>query len=108
MKVGQLYEASQLDATARAGTRPSRETPGGGASGAVGRPAADADRVELSEAVKVPGQGDDAIDPERVAALKKAIDEGKYHINVEKIAATMISQAAELVETLARVGRPPR
>jgi flagellar biosynthesis anti-sigma factor FlgM len=107
MKVGQLYEANQLDATSRVGTRPARDPIRPVDPAATQAAGVEADRVELSGAAAK--AGDDAvIDSARVQAVQKAIAEGRYQIHVEKIADTMISQAAELVETLAKVARSAR
>ncbi len=108
MKVGQLYEANQLDATSRVGTRPARDAtrPVDPAATQVAA-GLETDRVELSGAATKAGE-DAVVDAARVQAIQKAIAEGRYQIHVERIADTMISQAAELVETLAKVARSTR
>jgi flagellar biosynthesis anti-sigma factor FlgM len=101
MKVGQPNDAQPIDPP----SRPSGQTPGtprAAVPGAIDRVPGETDRVELSWAAKAAGQSSDAFDPVKVAGLQKQIAEGLYPINVEKIAASMISQAAELLETLAR------
>ncbi len=104
MKVGQLNDAQPIDPLPRPSgqAQAASRTP---VPGAVDRAAGETDRVELSWAAKNAGQANEAFDPVKVAGLQKQIAEGLYPINVEKIAASMISQAAELLETLSQPER---
>ena len=101
MKIGQLYEAAQIDVTSRVGTRPPGGNVGGSTPAAAPPVPAETDKVELS-AHKLPDSSDDTVRLSRVEDVQKAIAEGRYPIDGAKIAEKMISQAAELVETLAQ------
>lgn len=103
MKVGQLYEAAQIDATSRVGTRPAGGNVGGTSAAATSPVPAETDKVQIS-ARSLANQDHDTVNLARAADLQKAIAEGRYPIDPRKIAQTMISQAAELVETLASRG----
>lgn len=100
MKVGQLYETNQVDAATRLGTRNGRDLPVGRNGGQREAGTVDSDRVKLSDAARKAAAADDSFDAARVSALQKAIAEGRYPVDAGKIADAMISQAAELLQTL--------
>jgi len=100
MKVGQLYETTQVDAATRLGTRTGRDLPVGKNSGGRDTGTVETDRVKLSDAARKAAGADDSFDAVRVSALQKAIAEGRYPVDASKIADAMISQAAELLRTL--------
>lgn len=103
MKVGQLYEAAQIDATSRVGTRPAGLPVGGATSTAAPPVGPETDTVELSITSLPPGPAaNSGIDEAKVNAIRKALSEGKYQIDIAKIADSMIAQAAELVEAISR------
>lgn len=101
MKVGQLYEANTIDAVNRAGARTGRDLPVGRNRADRDPGTVDTDRVKLSDAALRASGADDSFDAARVSALQKAIAEGRYPVDAAKIADAMISQAAELLQTLA-------
>lgn len=100
MKIGQLYETNQVDAVIRTGARPAREMPGNKQNVGSQAPAADTDRVEVSDAAREAAARGEEFDLGKVTALQKAIAEGRFPVNAEKIADAMISQAAELLHNL--------
>ena len=104
MKIGQLYETNQIDAVNRVGARTGRDLPVGGNGGGRDSGPVDTDRVKLSDAALRAGMAEDSFDAVRVSALQQAIAEGRYPVDAAKIADAMISQAAELLQTLGRPG----
>ena len=53
------------------------------------------------------GGADDSFDAVRVSALQTAIAEGRYPVDAGTIADAMISQAAELLQTLTNPDAEP-
>jgi negative regulator of flagellin synthesis FlgM len=103
MKVGQTNEPLQTDLVSRA-TNGSR-TPAASQQQQVGAVVA-TDKVELSQTTLslnggglVPGDATD-IRPEKVEQVRRAMKEGNFHVSAEVIADKMISQAAELLQTM--------
>jgi len=103
MKVGQTNEPLQSDLVSRA-TNGSR-TPAASQQQQVGAVAA-TDKVELSQTTLslnggglVPGDTAD-VRMEKVEQVRRAMKEGKFHVSPEVIADKMISQAAELLQTM--------
>ncbi|HMM51039.1 MAG: flagellar biosynthesis anti-sigma factor FlgM [Burkholderiales bacterium] len=107
MKIDKSVEIQPAqDAVLRSGHNAVAARPAGRA-GAHPHAATDTDSVSLSN---VPGAlsaaGDEAgVRPEKVAEIREAIREGRFHVRAEVIAERMIAQAAELLETLAASGR---
>lgn len=104
MKVGNNIESLQSDLVARAanGTR-SPSTPVTPKVGAVNG----VDKVELSElSQRLTGEtapsGDSGIRAEKVEEVRQAMSEGRFKISAHAVAAKMIADAAELIETMAR------
>lgn len=102
MKIGNNIESLQSDLRARAvnGSR----TPATPASPTIG--AVDGvDKVELSEmsqrlTAEAAGGVDADIRPEKVEEVRKAMQEGRFQVNPQVVAEKMISQAAELIESI--------
>ncbi|MFX8964967.1 flagellar biosynthesis anti-sigma factor FlgM, partial [Acinetobacter baumannii] len=69
------------------GLAPASPNPAAKEAGAV-KDSGAATQVDTSDAVKA---GDAPVDPERVATIRKAIDEGKYPVIPVKIADAMIA-----------------
>lgn len=98
MKVGQTNEPLIPDPASRIGARPPPASGSGAEAGAV----APADKVELSQtSLNLSSAGAQSYSPERVAEVKAAIQDGSFHVNAQVVAERMISEAAELVETIA-------
>lgn len=82
--------------------------PGQGQAGVSGNapvsPVEQADRIELSAAANAAdGLTVDApVSEEKVAGIRRAIEAGEFRINPAEIADKMISEAASLLETIAR------
>ncbi len=103
MKVGNTTESIQSDLLSRAvnGSRTPAST-----NGPVGEVSA-GDRIELSEttrslaSLQAGGRNDDEVRAEKVAEVRQAISEGRFHVRAEAVADKMISQAAELIEAIA-------
>jgi flagellar biosynthesis anti-sigma factor FlgM len=99
MKVGQTNDALPVDRILPSGVRPAGNGPGGtpevSAAGAT-------DKVELSKASQqLSARSDpDSIDLEKVDRVRAMIAEGKFKVDVQKVAATMINEAASLLETI--------
>ena len=104
MKIGKP-EAQQPEALSRAG----HGTPVAGAVGG-GRPDAvektpPADAVHLSQTSRglaAEGANDEQLRLRKVEEVKAAIREGRFQVSAHAVADKMISQAAELLETLSR------
>lgn len=99
MKVGQTNDALPVDRVVQAGVRP--------ASGSQ-EPTSEVtavtstDKVELSKASQqLSAKADgDSIDTEKVDRVRAMIAEGKFKVDAQKIADTMINEAASLLETI--------
>lgn len=67
-------------------------------------PVAGTDKVHLSDPglSLLPGdpQEQDAVQQEKVRAIKQAIEEKRYHVNSRKIAEKLLREASELMQTL--------
>ncbi|MCL4184886.1 MAG: flagellar biosynthesis anti-sigma factor FlgM [Burkholderiaceae bacterium] len=105
MKIGKPSEIQQTtDVVLRSG-----QTPGGsrlpGRAGDAGRPAA-ADEVRLTRATRtLIGETSDSaemVGAEKIEEVRKAIEEGRFPVNADVVAQRMISEAAQLLETLSQ------
>lgn len=106
MKIGKPSEIQQTtDVTLRSG-----QTPGGsrlpGRAGEAGRPAAADDEVRLSRASRnligeAPGAAE-TVRADKIEEVRQAIEEGRFPVNAEVVAERMISEAAQLLETLSQ------
>lgn len=78
-----------------------------GRAGAQAHAVRACDSVSLSSASRaLAGAADNTeVRPERVAEIREAIREGRFHVRAEVVAEKAIAQAAELLETLAASGR---
>ncbi|MFT4099903.1 MAG: flagellar biosynthesis anti-sigma factor FlgM [Burkholderiaceae bacterium] len=99
MKIGPTKDAASLDAALRVGARSTGQPDAGEAAGSL-----EADNVRLSNASRELGSLELSVRADKVAALRKAIDEGKYQMDIEAIADNMIAEAARLIQT---IGMPP-
>lgn len=102
MKIGQTSDSQR--------TNPLQATLDGRASAPASAapvgPVEASDRVELSVASRaLVAPGDDtsgAIRERKVEEIRRAIQEGRFHVSAQAVADRMISEAAELIETIAR------
>ncbi len=65
------------------------------------------DSVKLSDAGRAmtsPVRAEDAFRADKVAAVKQAIEQGTYKIQARVVAERMISEAAELLESMSATG----
>lgn len=69
------------------------------------------ERIDLSSASRnlagaTPDARDDTVRQYKVDEIRRAIQEGRFHVSAEAVADRMISEAAELLETIAaRIGK---
>lgn len=103
MKIGQTNDPQRL------GTLPAVQEGRAPASNAPVEPVEAADRVELSPASRTlasgaAAAGPDLIRQEKVEELRRAIQEGRFEVSAQAVADRMISEAAELIETIAGGG----
>ncbi|RIK97607.1 MAG: flagellar biosynthesis anti-sigma factor FlgM [Burkholderiales bacterium] len=105
MKIGKPTEPQQPDALSRAGHgTPVAGAAAGARSDAVEK-TAPADAVHLSPASKslaTEGAAEEQMRLHKVEEVKEAIREGRFQVSAHAVADKMISQAAELLETLSR------
>ncbi len=104
MKIGKP-EAQQPDALSRAGHgTPVVGAAAGARSDAVEKtPPADAVHLsQTSRSLAAEGAGDEQLRLCKVEEVKAAIREGRFQVSAHAVADKMISQAAELLETLSR------
>lgn len=101
MKVGQTNESLPVDRVSLTGARPS------GGSGPT--PAATSvqatDKVELSKTSQQLSSSAEVVDVSKVERIKAAIAEGKFPVNAQKVADSMIHEAASLLESIV-LGKP--
>ncbi len=104
MKIGKP-EAQQADPLSRAGHgSPAAGAPVGARSDAVEKtPPADAVHLSTtSRSLAAEGAADEPVRARKVEEVKAAIREGRFQVSAHAVADKMISQAAELLETLSR------
>ena len=103
MKIGKPTELQQTDALTRAG-----HGAGGGVAGtrseAVEKtPGVDAVHLsQTSRSLAAERVEEQPVRSEKVEEIKAAIREGRFQVSAHEVADKMISQAAELLETLSR------
>jgi len=100
MKVGNNLESKQVDLVTRVTNGPRGASPSPQETGTP----APVDKVELSSTSRNISASERAEQPLRaskVDEVKAAIQEGRFHVSAEVVADKMISQAAELIETMA-------
>lgn len=100
MKIGPMTEAVNLEKAV-----PSDAQPGASSSKPV-PPVEEIDRVELSPAARLNETESEAtgvdVRPEKVTEIRRAIEAGEFRVNPNDIADRMISEAASLLESIAR------
>ncbi|MBN9460984.1 MAG: flagellar biosynthesis anti-sigma factor FlgM [Burkholderiales bacterium] len=101
MKIGKPADIQQTDASLRQSNSTAAATARSGGSGTVEK-ATDADAVRLSQTSKALTADGTPVNAAKVEEVKTALREGRFHVNVHAVADKMISQAAELLETLSR------
>lgn len=106
MKIGQAADLSKSELL----KAPQAGTPrqaGSAGDTAIEKPLA-ATNVQLSDTSRglVADGGHDGapVRMAKVAEIRKAISEGRFHVTAHAVADRMISEAAELLETLSRKG----
>ncbi len=110
MKIGNNIESIQSDLQTRAANGSRSGVASGKDVGAVEA----TDKVELSSTSRslasgMPaGSAADTVRLEKVAEVKAAMQEGKFHVNAQVVAEKMISEAAELIEAIAGGAGPRR
>lgn len=110
MKIGNNIESLSSDLQARAanGSR-SPLSSGKNVEGVDGT-----DRIELSSTSRnlstgVSGRPEsDSVRTEKVAEVRQAIQEGKFHVSAQAVADKMITEAAELIEAITTGGGASR
>ena len=103
MKVGQTNEALPVDRVSLTGTRPSG---GSGPAPATTTTSVQAtDKVELSKTSQQLSNSAELVDVSKVERIKAAIAEGKFPVNAQKVADSMIHEAASLLESIV-LGKP--
>jgi flagellar biosynthesis anti-sigma factor FlgM len=106
MKIGNNLDNKQIDALTRAanGSR-SATAPTGNVAGIQAT-----DKVQLSatsQSLAATEQATAAMRAEKVAEVRAAIEQGRFHVSAQVVADRMITAASELVETMA-AGRGAR
>ncbi len=101
MKIGNNVESVQSDLLARAVNGSRNPSPTDKAVEAV----ESTDRIELSETTRSlssppGGTAQEGVRLEKVAEVRQAIQEGRFHVSAEAVADRMINEAAELIETI--------
>jgi flagellar biosynthesis anti-sigma factor FlgM len=107
MMIGKPADVGTPQPASRTGDATSRRVETGAGGGKV-EGVAPADSVNLSEAgraLTAANQAPDEFRAEKVAALKKAVAEGAYHVQAKVVADRMINEAAGLLETMTAAGR---
>ncbi|MGH1360158.1 MAG: flagellar biosynthesis anti-sigma factor FlgM [Burkholderiaceae bacterium] len=100
MKIGPSTDVVKIES--------SPTVPGPGQAGVSGNapvsPVEQADRVELSAAANAADglAAETPVSEQKVAEIRRAIESGEFRVNPAEIADKMISEAASLLETIAR------
>jgi flagellar biosynthesis anti-sigma factor FlgM len=106
MKIGSNLDSKQLDTLNRAANGSRTPTAPTGNVGGV-QPI---DKVQLSatsQSLAATEQATAAMRAEKVAEVRAAIEQGRFHVSAQVVADRMITAASELVETMA-TGRGAR
>jgi flagellar biosynthesis anti-sigma factor FlgM len=102
MKIGNNLDSSQIDALNRA-SNASRTPTAAGATAAGVPAAAPTDRVQLSttsQSLAATDAAAGAVRADKVAEVRAAIEQGRFHVNPHVVADRMITAASELLETM--------
>ncbi|MDT3677582.1 MAG: flagellar biosynthesis anti-sigma factor FlgM [Burkholderiaceae bacterium] len=105
MKIGKPAEPQQPDALSRAGHgAPAAGTASASHSEAVEKtsPAGSVHLSQASRSLGAESAADEQVRLRKVEEVKAAIREGRFQVSAHAVADKMISQAAELLETLSR------
>lgn len=104
MKIGKPTELQQPDALSRATHGVAGSATGTRSEAVEKTPAVDAVRLsQTSRNLAAEGAAQEQpLRAEKVEDVKAAIREGRFQVNAHAVADKMISQAAELLETLSR------
>jgi negative regulator of flagellin synthesis FlgM len=111
MKIGKNPEAGQADALARASLTPrsgaaaSQDAAAGSATKKVDGQSSDtvqlsAQSLALSSAAAAASESGSVTSQQKIAEVRQAIAEGRFNVNAQVVAERMISQAAELLQSL--------
>ena len=106
MKIGNTKESLPSDVVARATNGSRTPTAAQQPVGAVSA----IDKIELSNttitlsAPAAAASDETDLRPEKVAEVRRAIAEGKFNVSAEVVADRMISQAAELIQSVTGAG----
>ena len=106
MLIGKPVEPVSVAAVSRTGNAGAVEP--GVASGKPVQAVQPVENVTLSDtsrALSATGQPAEEARLDKVAAVKKAVEEGTYEVRAKVVGARMIVEAAELLETLASTPR---
>ena len=106
MMIGKPSDVGTPQSASRTGDVTPRRMESGSGGGKVDA-VATTDSVQLSptgRAITAGNQAAEEFRSEKVAALKKAIAEGTYHIQAKVVAERMITEAAELLESMTAAG----
>ncbi len=100
MKIGNNIESLQPDLVNRAANASRSPTASGKEVAAVEA----TDKVELSGTSRslaaVSSVSSDTVRAEKVAEVREAIQQGKFHVSAQVVADKMINEAAELIEAI--------
>jgi len=106
MMIGKPTDVGSPQSASRTGDVSSRRMESGAGGGKV-EGVAPTDSVSLSQAGRALTSTNQAVEDfrsDKVAALKKAIAEGTYHVQAKVVAERMIMEAAELLESMTAQG----
>jgi flagellar biosynthesis anti-sigma factor FlgM len=106
MMIGKPNDVGSPQSASRTADATSRRMESGGVDGKVAGVQA-TDSVKLSEtgrAIVSTGEAVAEFRADKVAALRKSIAEGTYHVQAKVVAERMIMEAAELLESMTAQG----
>lgn len=106
MKIGNNLDSKQVDTLNRAANGSRSPTASTGTVSGVQA----TDKVQLSatsQSLAASEQASAAMRAEKVAEVRAAIEQGRFHVSAQVVADRMITAASELVETMA-TGRGAR
>jgi flagellar biosynthesis anti-sigma factor FlgM len=99
MKIGNNLDTKQIDTLARASN--GSRTATASSAGVAGVQATD--KVQLSatsQSLAATEQATASMRAEKVAEVRAAIEQGRFHVSAQVVADRMITAASELVETM--------
>lgn len=104
MMIGKPTDVGTPQAALRTGATPSKRVESGASSDERVDGVVPSDSVEVSDTGRALAAGSQAADEfraDKVAAVKKALEEGTYQVRAKIVADRMITEAAELLESMA-------